>query len=323
MSCQKCRRQWVPAPSLSTFSSPIPREAHVASPVPQEGEHVQAVQGGQTQEHLVDVLQPPDVQQVSHAEAVVGDEAHHHDERKEQTLQLGPELLLGRAALPVLLVEDPQHVGLQGGQHGGRHDDHAAHDVVEDLRRWRNVAAEVEAMRGIAAAEALVVHLRPVGEVDDARRHHQHRHPQEGAAEQGMDPPELRLVHALVVERHQAHDEDDDVEDEGHVHVDVDHAADHPAPGVAQQPVVSGVVVDPKGHGDQEEEVGEDEVEHSHRGDGRGAGLEDVRHQAQADGAGEQHHRVDGHQGMVVLMAVWAFSFRASGFSSAHLWKQQ
>lgn len=250
---------------------------------------------------------------------MVGNEAHHHDECKEQTLQLGPELLLGRAVLRVLLVEDPQHVGLQGGQHGSRHDDHAAHNVVEDLRRWRDVAAEVEAMRGIAAAVALPVHLRPVGEVDDEWRHHQHNHPQEGAAKQRVDPPELRLVHTLAVERHQARDEDDDVQDEGHVHVDVDHAADHPAPELAQHPVGGGVVVDPKGHGDQEEEVGEDEVEHGHRGDGRGAGLEDVRHQAQADGAGEQHHRVDGEQGIVVLIAVSAFSFRASGCSGAHL----
>ncbi|TNN86575.1 hypothetical protein EYF80_003345 [Liparis tanakae] len=128
------------------------------------------------------------------------------------------------------------------------------------------------------------------GKVDDARDHDKHRHPQHSTGNQCMNPLEGGHLLSFVVERHQACDEDDHIEDERHVHVDVNHAADRFAPPVAQAPVMSGVVVNPEGHSEKEDEVGEDEVEYSNGGDGCRAELHDVHHQANADGPDEQNH---------------------------------
>lgn len=74
----------------------------------------------------------------------------------------------------------------------------------------------------------------------------------------------------------------------------VDHAADHFTPSNTQAPVTCGVVVNPKGHGDEEEKVGEDEVKNGNGGDGRRAGPHDVNHQTQAYSTTDQNKGVDG-----------------------------
>ena len=84
--------------------------------------------------------------------------------------------------------------------------------------------------------------------------------------------------------------------------MDVDHAADHFTPLHAQFPVNSCVIVYPEGHGEEEDEVGEDEVEYSDGGHGCLAGPYDVDHQAQADGTAEQNHRVDDHEDIVRIL---------------------
>lgn len=138
--------------------------------------------------------------------------------------------------------------------------------------------------------------------MDYARDHDEHHHPHRGADHERVDPLEGGLPLLFVVKSPEAHDEDDDVEDEGHVHVDVNHAADHFAPTDAEAPLVIGVIVNPERHGEEEDKVGEDEVENSYGGDGRGAGLHDVHHQAEADGPAEQNHAVDDQEGCAVLI---------------------
>lgn len=124
----------------------------------------------------------------------------------------------------------------------------------------------------------------------DARDHDEHHDPHRSTDEESVELLEGYHKLSVVVERHQACDEDDHVEEEGHVHVDVDHAADHPAQPGAQVPLMIGVIVNPEGHGQEEDEVGEDEVEYGYGGDGCGAEPYDVHHQAQADDATEQNH---------------------------------
>lgn len=104
-----------------------------------------------------------------------------------------------------------------------------------------------------------------------------------------------------VVERHHACYQDDHIENKRHVHVDVDHAADHFTPSMTKIPVISDIVVDPKGHSGEEEEMGKDEVKNGDGGDGRRAGPYDVNHQTQAYSATEQDYGVDGQQDIVVL----------------------
>lgn len=108
----------------------------------------------------------------------------------------------------------------------------------------------------------------------------------------------------FVVERHQACDEDDHIEDKRHVHVHVDHHADHFAPAIAEAPVISGVVVNPEGYRQKENEVSENEVEYSNGGDRCGAGLHDMNHQAQADDTTEQNHRIDSKEDFVILISL-------------------
>lgn len=90
---------------------------------------------------------------------------------------------------------------------------------------------------------------------------------------------------SLVVERQQAHDNDDHIEDEGHIHVGVNHQTDHFAKIKVEVPFMNGIVVYPERHGEKEDKVCKDEIVHSDGGCGHLAGLHDVNHQAEADGA--------------------------------------
>lgn len=58
---------------------------------------------------------------------------------------------------------------------------------------------------------------------------------------------------SFAVEAPKACGEDDGIEDEGHVHMNVDHAADYFAQFCAQLPLIIGVVVDPERHREEEE----------------------------------------------------------------------
>lgn len=238
--------------------------------------------------------------QIYQPEDVVGNEADHRDGSEAQALQMGPEVLLESARPLVLSVEDAHGVGLEGHQHRGHHYDHYANDVVQHLAFKLDVTAEVKAMRGVLRA---AVHFAIV-KVYDAWENQEHQHPHHNADEDGVDPVEGDLALRPAVERDQAQDQDDHVEDERHVHVDVDHGTDHPAPPTAHVPVIGGMVVNPEGHGEEEDEVGEDEVQHSNGGTGGDAGLHHVHHQAQANGAAEQDHGVDGQESGVVLADV-------------------
>lgn len=193
---------------------------------------------------------------------------------------------------------------MEGCQHGGHHYDHCAYDVVEHLGTRLYVSAKLEAMcfsGGIVPVQALFPSAFAIGKIDYARDHDKHHHPHHSTDEECMNPPEGGHLFSFVVEHHQACNEDDHIEDKRHVHVDVDHAADHFTTPEAQAPAMSCVIVNPEGHSEEEDEVGEDEVEYSDGGDGCRAGLHDVYHQAQADGSAEQNHRVDGQEDCVVL----------------------
>lgn len=214
--------------------------------------------------------------QIYQPEDVVGNEEDHHDGSEAQALQLGPKVLLESGELLVLSVEDAHGVGLQGRQRKGCYYDHHGNDVVEHLACRVDVAAEVKAMCGVMGA---AVHFTVV-KVNDEGDHQEHQHPHHDADEEGVAPAEGDPVLRPAVERDQARHQDDHVEDERHVHVDVDHGAGHPAPSAAQGPVFSGVVVNPEGHGKEEDEVCEDQVQHGDGGAGGDAGLDHVHHQA-------------------------------------------
>lgn len=211
---------------------------------------------------------------------------------------MGPEVLLESARPLVLSVQDAHGVGLEGCERRGHHYDHHAKDVVQHLGHKVDVSAEVKAMRVVMRAAVAIV------KVQHAWDHQEHQHPHHHADEDGVAPVEGDLAPRPAVERDLPRDQDDDIEDERHVHVDVDHRADHPAPPAAHGPVMGGVVVDPEGHGEEEDEVGEDQVQHGDGGTGGDAGLHHVHHQAQADGAAEQNHGVDGEENGVVLAVV-------------------
>lgn len=87
-------------------------------------------------------------------------------------------------------------------------------------------------------------------------------------------------VHFLTfaVESYQTHDEDDNIENKRHVHVDVDHGADNATPPYTEAPGFICIIVNPEGYSEEEDEVGEDEVEYGNGDDGCRAGLHDVRH---------------------------------------------
>lgn len=195
---------------------------------------------------------------------------------------------------------------MEGRQHRGHHYDDCAYDVVEQLgRNSFYVVAKVEAachIGGIVGVRALI--LFAIGKMDNARDHSKHHHPHHSTDKECVNLLEGGHLLSFEVEHHQACNEDDHIEDKRHVHVDVDHAADHFTPPKAQGPVISGVVVNPKGHSEKEDEVGEDEVEYSDGGYGCSAGLHDVHHQAQTDDTAEQNHRVDDQKGCVVLCII-------------------
>lgn len=158
--------------------------------------------------------------------------------------------------------------------------------------------AEVEAVRGVLRT---VVHF-PVVKGQDAWEHQEHQHPHHEANQDGVAPVEGELALRPAVEPDQARDKDDHIEDEGHVHVNVDHCAGHPAQRAAHGPALGGVVVNPEGHGEEVDQVGDHQVPHGDGGAGSDAGLHHVHRQAQADSAAEQNHRVDGQEDGVVLV---------------------
>ncbi len=196
---------------------------------------------------------------------------------------------------------------MEGCQHSGHHYDHCAYDVVEHLGTRVYVFAKLEAVCCIAATirvRVLILSVFAVGKTDYARARDKHHDPHRSTDEERMNPPEAGHLLSFVVEHHQARNEDDHIEDKRHVHVDVDHAADHFTPPETHSPVLSRVIVDPEGHSKEEDEVGKDEVEDCNGGGGRRAGLHDVHHQAQADGSAEQNHRVDSQEDCVVLISI-------------------
>lgn len=77
-------------------------------------------------------------------------------------------------------------------------------------------------------------------------------------------PVELHLSHFFKVMQ-EMHGEDDDVDDEDHMHVKVDHAADYFTECRRQVPAVRYVVVDAERNGDHEDNVDQNQVE---KGDG-------------------------------------------------------
>lgn len=87
--------------------------------------------------------------------------------------------------------------------------------------------------------------------------------------------------------------------------MDVDHAADHFTPSLPQIPLMSGIIIYSEGHCEKEDEVSKDQVQHSDGGGGKCAGFHDVYHQAQANGTGEENHRVDDEKECVVLGIIW------------------
>lgn len=166
---------------------------------------------------------------------------------------------------------------MQGRQRDGHHNDDEAADVVDHLGVLYH-SPKVEATFVVA------FHFLPVTEMDNGRDSDEHRNPSRGAGEECAAPMCGRHVPGSPVKLHHASDEDDHVEDKRHDHVDVDHAADHFAPLYAQRPLISGVIVNPKWHRYEEDEVREDEVEYCDGGGGDRAGSQDAHHQAQADG---------------------------------------
>lgn len=194
---------------------------------------------------------------------------------------------------------------MEGCQHRGHRYDHCACDVVEHLGCRLYVLAKLEAMCFADGAIGAFPSVFAVGKMDYARDHNEHHDPHHRTEKECMNPMEGGHLLNLAVECHQSCDEDDHIEDKRHIHVDVDHSADHFAPPEAQAPVISRVVVNPEGHSEKEDEVGENEVEYGDGGDGCRAGLHDVHHQAQADCTAEQNHRVDGQEGRVVLISIF------------------
>lgn len=77
-------------------------------------------------------------------------------------------------------------------------------------------------------------------------------------------PIELNLLHFSEV-MNKVNGEDDDIDDEDHMHVNVDHAADHFTEKHRQVPVISHEIVDAERDGDHEDDVNQDQVE---KGDG-------------------------------------------------------
>lgn len=196
---------------------------------------------------------------------------------------------------------------MEGCQHYGHHYDRSAYDVVEHPCCRRYAFAKLEAMccSSGAIVRALFLIVQAIGIIQYERYQNEHHDPHLSTDKERMDPTEGGHLPFFMVECHQACDEDDHIEDKRHIHVDVDHPADHFAPTEAQAPVISCIVVNPEGHSEKEDKVGENEVEHSDGGDGCRAGLHDVYHQAKADGTGEQNHRVDGQEDCVVLIMIF------------------
>lgn len=101
--------------------------------------------------------------------------------------------------------------------------------------------------------------------MQDHRADDYHNGPYADAKCYGMQLPiELPFLHFFKVIQ-EMNGEDDDIDGEDHMHVNVNHAADHFAESHGQIPAVSHVEVDAERDGDQEDAVGYDQVE---KGDG-------------------------------------------------------
>lgn len=144
--------------------------------------------------------------------------------------------------------------------HDARHDyrTNGQKYVTPKHRSLLELGTEVEAF-GVVG-----FHVRPII-VQDHRADDDHDGPYADAERHCVETPiELHLLHFFKVMQ-EMNAEDDDVDDEDHVHVNVDHAADHFAEGHRQAPGFRHVVVDAERDGDQEHDVDQDQVE---EGDG-------------------------------------------------------
>lgn len=156
---------------------------------------------------------------------------------------------------------------MEGCQSGRYHYDRGAYDVVSH-NSSPYALSKSEAMSISVAAIASSFWLFAVGKMDDTRDHNKHSEPHESAQKESMNPLEVHHPVSFVVESQQPGDEDDHIENKRHIHVDVDHATDHFAPPPAQAPAISCIIVNSKGHREEEDEVGKDEVEYSDGGGG-------------------------------------------------------
>lgn len=97
--------------------------------------------------------------------------------------------------------------------------------------------------------------------IEDHRADDYHSGPYADAKHHGMETPiEFHLLHFFKVMQ-EINGKDDDVDDEDHMHVNVDHAADHFTEGHRQGPDIHHVVVDAEGEADQEDDMDQDQVE--------------------------------------------------------------
>lgn len=133
--------------------------------------------------------------------------------------------------------------------------------------------------------------------IQDHRADDYHDGPYADAERHGMETPiELHLLHFFKVMQIM-NNEDDDVDDEDHVHMNVDHAADHFAKDHTQVPVVHRVVVDSERDGEQEDGVNKDQVEKGDGGPGAQVWFQHANHKGHAETSHYEHQRVDNDQG--------------------------
>lgn len=129
---------------------------------------------------------------------------------------------------------------MEGCQDRRHHYNHCAYDVIYHHVKLVYVSAKLEASGVISVSDAIYLCY-------DARDGNEHPYPQYNTSEKYMDSLEGAYSLPSEVKRYQAHDEDDDIKDEGHVHVDVDHGADQLTPPATQDPGLCCIIVNPEG----------------------------------------------------------------------------
>lgn len=253
--------------------------------------HVEAGNRREGQEHLVILMQGWKFGKVVQPKQVIWRQAEEDDQHEADVLHLSPELLVSPCGRTVLFDHEVQN-GCKHTAHDARHN-YCTNRQKNVTRKHRSFFELVPKVEAFAVG---FVDVCPVM-IQGHRADDQHHGPYGDAERHGMETPiELDLLYFFKV-IHKVNGEDDDVDDEDHVHVNVDHAADHFTEKHMQVPGLSHIVVDAERDGEQEEDVDQDQVEKGDGGPRAQVRFQHTEHQSHADASYCEHRAVDDDQG--------------------------